>query len=191
MGRLRARTERAGAGHAAGVARVLRAHLLERRVVARLAAAHVVRLHGLADPLEHGESAEDLKLARSGHGVPLVGRRGERGEVRIGEARCRVLGQRAALQVPREGDAVRLHTEANERGHRDTAVLDLSVAKPADGGRVALVPEVGAREAERVPEPAPSRVPPIRQQCMGLVRRGMMARTPSGSAGLRRALRGP
>jgi len=49
-------------------------------------------------------------------------------------------------------DGQRLHEEAEEAGHGDAAVLDLGVAQVADGGLVALAPEVEVRAAERVPD---------------------------------------
>ena len=60
--------------------------------------------------------------------------------------------KRAAGDRPREDDAVRVHAEADEAGHRDAAVLQLGVAQPADRALRAEVEEVEVGEAERVPE---------------------------------------
>ena len=49
-------------------------------------------------------------------------------------------------------DAKALGAVAEERGHRDAAVLDLGVAEVADGLVVVERPEGHARAAERVPE---------------------------------------
>ena len=68
---------------------------------------------------------------------------------------CRLfkaLTERAAGDRPREDDAVRVHAEADEAGHRDAAVLQLGVAQPADRALGAEVEEVEVGEAERVPE---------------------------------------
>ena len=80
-----------------------------------------------------------LELGRRRHGVPeLWGI----GRVRHGTAHG----------GPGELDAVRMHAVPDERSHRNTAVLDLRVAQPADGGLVAHAPEVSLCETERVVE---------------------------------------
>mmetsp|Transcript_14263 Transcript_14263/g.33713 ORF Transcript_14263/g.33713 Transcript_14263/m.33713 type:complete len:338 (+) Transcript_14263:104-1117(+) len=111
--------------------------------VARLAAAHVVRLAvqlehraRLGPHLQESNEDEDLQLGRGGERVPLV--RGSAGGRDVGEADGRQVGQvgrarERRLEVPREADAVRLHAVADEGSHGDAAVLDLGVAVPADG----------------------------------------------------------
>jgi len=119
--------------------------LLEGGEVARLAAAHVVRLavrrehiRVLAPELEEADGQDDLPLGRLGDGVPQRLRR---------DARRHAVGD----LVPRESDVVRVHNVANEAGHRDAAVLDLSLAKEANGGLLRVAPELGRRQVERVP----------------------------------------
>ena len=51
------------------------------------------------------------------------------------------------MRARRRTDAVGLDAVANERGHRDAAVLDLGVAEPADGLRLDILGD----ELERVP----------------------------------------
>ena len=50
-------------------------------------------------------------------------------------------------------DAKALHAVAEERGHRDAAVLDLGVAKVADGLVVVERPERHVRAADRARSP--------------------------------------
>ena len=88
--------------------------------------------------LEEADGQDDLPLGDLRDGVPqLLGREAIRHGV--------------ALR-PREADAVGVHDEANERGHRDAAVLDLSLAQEANGRRVGVTPELATRKVERVPE---------------------------------------
>merc|ERR1719379_637021 len=128
----------------------------ELREVARLSATHVVGLavgledrRGLGPHLEEADHAEDLELGAGRERVPLVGGAAGRGDVSEGdrrERRRRANAAEGALDVPREADPVGLHAVANEGGHRDAAVLDLSVAEPAD--------RLGRRlgDVERIPE---------------------------------------
>ena len=99
----------------------------ERRVDARLAALHVVRVErALAPELKERDDRDNLPLGRERDRVPL----GLRGAAR--ERRHVTLeGLR-----PRELDAVGAREVADERGHGDAAVLDLGVAEPANGGLV-------------------------------------------------------
>mmetsp|Transcript_10082 Transcript_10082/g.24665 ORF Transcript_10082/g.24665 Transcript_10082/m.24665 type:complete len:282 (-) Transcript_10082:33-878(-) len=103
--------------------RVRHASVGELGVLARHAARHVVRLDALAEQLKEANEAQDLQLRRRGERVPL--RRGRRD---LGNRRVR----QVRLQVPREVDAVRAHDEADKRGHRDAAMLDLGMTQPAD-----------------------------------------------------------
>ena len=74
-----------------------------------------------------------LSLGGGGERVPLVTRAAGGRDVSEADGLIdRHAGERR-LQVPREGDASVLHQEADEGSHRDTAVLDLGVAEPADG----------------------------------------------------------
>mmetsp|Transcript_5646 Transcript_5646/g.35049 ORF Transcript_5646/g.35049 Transcript_5646/m.35049 type:complete len:287 (-) Transcript_5646:27-887(-) len=122
----------------------LRALAHERRVVARDSARlGVVRdlSRDLAVRLEHADEGEDLELADHRDVVPLL-LRGDVLDV-------------AAVRHGRVGalDGVkRLHAEAEERGHGDAAVLDLGVAKVADGLLVREGPERHLGAAKRVPE---------------------------------------
>ena len=95
----------------------------------------------LAVRLEHADDHEDLELAVQGDGVPLL-RGGEPGL----EAAVRQDLVRARDELRRAGHV------AEERGHRNAAVLDLRVAEVADRALVAEAPEVAVGEAERVPE---------------------------------------
>ena len=122
----------------------LRAVALDRRVVAREAARRRVVRHvarDLAVRLEHADEGEDLQLADHRDVVPLLLRRHIRDVAAVREERVLALD-----------DAKALHAVAEERGHRDAAVLDLGVAKVADGLVVVERPERHARAAERVPE---------------------------------------
>eukprot|EP00308_Calcidiscus_leptoporus_P016591 CAMPEP_0119403890 /NCGR_PEP_ID=MMETSP1334-20130426/143615_1 /TAXON_ID=127549 /ORGANISM="Calcidiscus leptoporus, Strain RCC1130" /LENGTH=394 /DNA_ID=CAMNT_0007427841 /DNA_START=178 /DNA_END=1363 /DNA_ORIENTATION=- len=135
--------------------------LLERRVVARLAALGVVRDLHLADPLKQEDGAEDLQLARGGDGIPLL--IGEASGCDVGEHRRRLhllprearreLSKRASGDRPREDNPVGLEAVAHERRHCHAAVLDLGVAQPADGRLLPLVVQVDVHHAKRVPEP--------------------------------------
>ena len=119
---------------------------LERREVAGLAAAHVVR-HAvgreevlvLGDVLEAADRRDNLQLGAERDRVPHL-RRAQPG------------GHHALRPREREGDPRVVHHEADEAGHRDAAVLDLGVAQEADRGLGALAPEVLVGEADRVPE---------------------------------------
>ena len=82
-------------------------------------------------------------LHRASGRASIFGVRSPKGHAR---ARVCVVREVRAAGGAREADAVRLHAVANERGHRDAAVLDLSVAEPADGLRRALA------DVERIPE---------------------------------------
>mmetsp|Transcript_7250 Transcript_7250/g.15062 ORF Transcript_7250/g.15062 Transcript_7250/m.15062 type:complete len:273 (+) Transcript_7250:210-1028(+) len=123
----------------------------ERRVHARLAALHVVRVErALAPELKERDDRDNLPLGRERDRVPL-GLRGAAGERR----HVTLEGLR-----PRELDAVGAREVADERSHGNTAVLDLGVAEPANGGLVGRAkssprlgrPEGLVGEAERVPE---------------------------------------
>jgi len=140
-------------------AAVLRGGLLERRVEAWLAAAHVVRAHvRLADPLEDEDRPEDLALGGARQRVPLIHGRAGGSNVREHDGLARdvrkrpLMGKRPAGERPWEADLVRLHDVPDERGHRHAAMLDLGVAQEADGRLVALLPEVLLGEVERIPE---------------------------------------
>ena len=116
----------------------------ERRVVAGDAAGLGVVGHlagDLAVGLEHAHEGEDLELADHGDVVPLLlgGHVGDEAAVRHG-------GVLALHGVER------LHAEAEERGHGDAAVLDLSVAQVADGLLVGEGPEGHLGAAKRIPE---------------------------------------
>ena len=90
--------------------------------------------------LEEADRQDDLPLGNLGDGVPQRLRR---------HAARRLV---AASELPREFDVVRVHDVANERRHRDTAVLDLSLPQEADRRRVGIAPELAARQVERIPE---------------------------------------
>mmetsp|Transcript_17912 Transcript_17912/g.58413 ORF Transcript_17912/g.58413 Transcript_17912/m.58413 type:complete len:282 (+) Transcript_17912:115-960(+) len=117
------------------------ARLGKVRVVTRPAALHVVRLHAeLAPELEEADEGEDLRLCEQRERVPLLRRRQARGvRRRLGQA------EREA-----KVESVVLGNVADKGEHRDAPVLDLSVPQPAPRRLVALRPEVGRREAERV-----------------------------------------
>eukprot|EP00962_Isochrysis_galbana_P055015 scaffold26686_cov122-Isochrysis_galbana.AAC.3 len=122
-------------------------HLVQRDVVelgilARLPTAHVVHPTKLAPPLQEADEGDDLCLCGKRQRIPLLGRR---------EARS-ILGLRdtTALQVERKVDAVGLHAESHKGGHGDAAVFNLRVAEEAIGSRVALRPEVGGAQTDRV-----------------------------------------
>mmetsp|Transcript_67622 Transcript_67622/g.202135 ORF Transcript_67622/g.202135 Transcript_67622/m.202135 type:complete len:305 (-) Transcript_67622:58-972(-) len=145
-------------GHRVREGRLVRARELGE--VARLAAAHVVLLAvgleheaGLGPHLEEADDHEDLQLRRGGERIPLVGRAARRRDVSEAdgrERRARADAAERALDVPREADAVGLDAVANERGHRDAAVLDLGLAQEADGRRVGVTPELALGQLERV-----------------------------------------
>ena len=115
--------------------------LADRRLVGREAARRrVVVQHvaqDLAVRLEHSDEGEDLQLADHRDVVPLLLRRHIRDVAAVREERVLALD-----------DAKALHAVAEERSHRDAAVLDLGVTKVADG---LVVVERHARAAERVP----------------------------------------
>jgi len=121
--------------------------------VARLAATHVVLLAihlegrgGLGPHLQEADEAQDLELGRRGERVPLVSRAARRRDVSVAHGRdVRHGGAERALDVAREVDAVRLDAVADERGHRNAAVLDLGLPEPGDR----LLG--GVADAERVP----------------------------------------
>merc|ERR1719378_1012551 len=112
-------------GEAEGVPQVerhrVRELVLERREVARLAAAHVVLLAvgaereaRLREELEEADRAEDLELGRRRERVPLVGRAARRRDVgERDDGRVGVKVEERALQVPREADAVGLDAVAH------------------------------------------------------------------------------
>mmetsp|Transcript_7247 Transcript_7247/g.15053 ORF Transcript_7247/g.15053 Transcript_7247/m.15053 type:complete len:272 (+) Transcript_7247:210-1025(+) len=115
----------------------------ERRVHARLAALHVVRVErALAPELKERDDRDNLPLGRERDRVPL-GLRGAAGERR----HVTLEGLR-----PRELDAVGAREVADERSHGNTAVLDLGVAKEANGGLLGGAPEVLLSKVERVEE---------------------------------------
>merc|ERR1719409_1449611 len=95
----------------------------------------------LAVRLEHADDHKDLELAVEGDGVPLL-RGGEPGL----EAAVREDLVRTRDELRRAGHV------AEERGHRNAAVLDLRVAEVADRALVAEAPEVRVQGAEGVPE---------------------------------------
>ena len=118
----------------------------DRRVVARLAALHVVRVArrvagALAVRLEHADRNQDLELADERDVVPLLLRRDARDVAAVGQELVLAGHDRRAVR-----------DEAEEAGHGDAAVLDLGVAQPADGGLLALRPPVEGhrREVQRV-----------------------------------------
>ena len=94
----------------------------------------------LAVRLEHADEGEDLQLADHRDVVPLLLRRHIRDVAAVREERVLALD-----------DAKALHAVAEERGHRGAVVLDLDVAKVADGLAVVERLERHARAAERVP----------------------------------------
>ena len=97
--------------------------------------------------LEEANRADDLELGRRGEGIPLVRRAAGRRDVTEGDGGdVRVHRADRGLERPREVDTVGLDAVADERGHGDTAVLDLGVAEPADGLRGGVV----ADNVERV-----------------------------------------
>ena len=122
-----------------------RAVALDRKVVAREAARRRVVRHVARDlavvRLEHSDEGEDLQLADHRGVAPLLLRRHIRDVAAVQEVRVLALD-----------DAKALRAVAEERGHRDAAVLDLGVAKVADGLVVVERPERHALAAERVPE---------------------------------------
>ena len=96
----------------------------------------------LAVRLEHADGHEDLELADGRDVVPLL----------LGRHAGDVAAVRREPVLARH-DRERLHDEAEERGHRNAAVLNLGVAQVADGGLVAEAPEVAlGDEVEGVPE---------------------------------------
>ena len=60
-----------------------------------------------------------------------------------------VVGQRGG-QLPRPVDAVLVHDVPDEAGHGNAAVLHLSMAQPADGRLVGLLPELALGQVQRV-----------------------------------------
>jgi len=119
--------------------------LVEGRHVARLAAAHVVRLavlledvRVLAPELEEGNGEDDLPLGNLRQVVPHDLRRGANVDARE--------------RLPREADVVGMDNVAHERRHRDAAVLDLRLTQEANRRRVRVTPELAARQVERIPE---------------------------------------
>ena len=130
---------------------------LQRREEARLPPSHVVllaalveRVGALPDTLEEEDEAEDLQLTLEGDGIPLRARAADGRDVRKRDLR---------RQLPRPVQAVRLHHEADEGGHRNAAVLDLRLAQEADGGGVVLVPEARAEAERQVVAAQTQRVP--------------------------------
>jgi len=126
----------------------LRADRREGRERARLATLHVVLVHcALAPELEESDEEENLPLGVGGKGIPLGGR----------AASCCNLIVRHARERQGTGpvDAIRLNAEADECGHRNTPVLNLGVAQPADRARVVTTNTGHASSIghpERVPE---------------------------------------
>merc|ERR1719198_2938351 len=120
---------------------------LDGRVEAREAALGVVHVLGLvhasalAVGLEHANEDKDLELAVKRDVIPLL----LRGHV-LDVAAVREHGVRALHDV---GAA---SAEAEEASHGDAAVLDLSVAKVADGALLTEAPEVKVGGAEGIPE---------------------------------------
>mmetsp|Transcript_16143 Transcript_16143/g.37626 ORF Transcript_16143/g.37626 Transcript_16143/m.37626 type:complete len:273 (+) Transcript_16143:60-878(+) len=123
----------------------------ERRVVARLAAAHVVlglvlvllRLElVLIPPLEDADGEDDLPLAALRDRVP------ERRHA------AHLLELRPRLAVhghgERPGEALLVHEEPHKAGHGDAAVLELSLADEADGRIIGLVEKFLLGKLERV-----------------------------------------
>merc|ERR1719333_1098576 len=100
--------------------------LVEGRELARDAATHVVlqavlleNVPALAPEFEEANEEQDLKLRTCGQCIPLLWRCSRCCDVTEGDR---------ASQFPREDNAVRLQTIANESSHRYAAVLDLRVA---------------------------------------------------------------
>mmetsp|Transcript_37641 Transcript_37641/g.85458 ORF Transcript_37641/g.85458 Transcript_37641/m.85458 type:complete len:292 (-) Transcript_37641:31-906(-) len=133
--------------------------ILERWKVARLATADVVLLpihlergRRLRPHLEETNHADDLHLCGSGKRIPLVC--WPSGSRDVSERDCReIVAQEATnrpLDIPWEADSIGLHAVADKRKHGDAAVLDLGVTQEANRGIIALRPEVGRPEAERV-----------------------------------------
>merc|ERR1719454_82617 len=120
---------------------------LDGGVEARKAALGVVDVLGLvaasalAVGLEHANEGEDLELADERDVVPLL----LRGHV-LDVATVRKVLVRALHGVRA------LSAEAEETSHGDAAVLDLSMAKVADGALLAEAPEVKVGGAEGIPE---------------------------------------
>mmetsp|Transcript_3805 Transcript_3805/g.6345 ORF Transcript_3805/g.6345 Transcript_3805/m.6345 type:complete len:263 (-) Transcript_3805:46-834(-) len=108
---------------------------LERWVLSRLTSLGVMG-HGssattLVPKLEHRNDGKDLPLGANRDGIPLSLR---------GQVSRWVCGTGKSLW-PWE-DKVRLNTVSNESKHSNTAVLDLGLTEPANGGFVTLGPEV-------------------------------------------------
>ena len=75
----------------------------------------------LGEDLEEANEEDDLVLGSLRESIPLRGRAAGRRNLSVRDARGR--------ERPRPVDAVRLHHEADERSHSDTAVLDLSCGR--------------------------------------------------------------
>ena len=58
----------------------------------------------------------------------------------------------ASSQCPREADAIRLDDEADKSCHSDTAMFDLSMAQPANGGRFLLPLHSALDQSQRIIE---------------------------------------
>mmetsp|Transcript_11492 Transcript_11492/g.29429 ORF Transcript_11492/g.29429 Transcript_11492/m.29429 type:complete len:268 (-) Transcript_11492:151-954(-) len=109
---------------------------LELRVVAGLAAAHIVLLAirrkedgRLAAQLQEANGKDDLQLGRRWQRIPLIAGTACCRNLRVGEGRDAMV-RRHALDVARPVDAVSLHHVTHKGSHRNAAVLDLSVAEP-------------------------------------------------------------
>merc|ERR1719472_372212 len=130
---------------------------LECRELTRLAAAHVVSAFAWAEAhrslgieLEDANVQDDLQLRFVGKVLPELWR-ADTGRAEL------VTGN-----LPRKVDAIRVHAVTDEPSHRYPAVLDLSVAKEANGRFVGLLPELTLTEVERIKE-SDRRVQPFRQ----------------------------
>ena len=112
--------------------------VLELRVLARHATAHVVHPAELTPPLKETDEEDDLALSGKGQVVPLL-RRGS------------LVGHEAVEgEWEWEVDAIALHNVPHEGSHRHPTMLDLSVAEETVRGLIALRPEVGRAEADGV-----------------------------------------
>jgi hypothetical protein len=85
----------------------------------------------LVPKFEHGNDGKDLPLGANRNGIPLLFRE---------EVSRWVCGASKSLW-PWE-NKVRLNNVTNESKHGNTAVLDLGLTEPSDGGFVTLGPKV-------------------------------------------------
>jgi len=95
----------------------------------------------LTPEFKEGNDTENLPLGIIRNGIPKsrrVGFTGERGSIH--------------LHGPWEFEAVGMCDVTNEGEHSYTSVLDFSVTKETNGGFVALSPEFGVGEVQRIVE---------------------------------------